>query len=230
MDILALTLAIAPAIAVIWFVYSRDIYDREPVHLLIMAFVLGIFSIVPAIIGSMMGGQFFYVSANPLMTAIYAFGVVALSEEFAKFIFLRYIIFRKPAFNEPYDGIIYSVMIGMGFATFENFLYVADGGLGTAVLRMFTAVPAHAVFGVVMGYWIGLAKFDKRKQREYIARGLLSAVILHGAYDFFLMQSNVPGLFALSFIGLYVAIRWSLKAIRQHREISPFRDDHSEFL
>jgi RsiW-degrading membrane proteinase PrsW (M82 family) len=231
MGLITLTLAIAPAVAIIWFVYTRDRYEKEPLTLLILAFVYGIFSIVPAIIGSAMGGQYFHVSGNPVMTAIYAFGVVGLSEEFAKFLFLRFILFRRPEFNEPYDGIIYAVMIGMGFATFENLLYVADGGLETAVLRMFTAVPAHAVFGVAMGFWAGLAKFDRKRSKEYLARGLLVAVILHGAYDFFLMQSNVPGLFVLSFVGLYAAIRWSLKAIRQHRELSPFReelDHHTE--
>jgi RsiW-degrading membrane proteinase PrsW (M82 family) len=225
MNFILLSLAIAPAAAIIWFVYTRDKYDKEPVNLLILAFGFGVLSIIPAVIGSAMGGEFFYVSTNPVMTAIYAFGVVAFSEELAKFLFLRFVIFRKPEFDEPYDGIIYAVMIGMGFATFENFLYVADGGLGTAFLRMFTAVPAHAVFGVAMGYWVGLARFDPVRKREYLSRGLMVAVLLHGAYDFFLMQSNIPGLFAFSFIGLYWSIKWSMKAIRQHRDNSPFRED-----
>ena len=225
MNLLLLTLVIAPVTAIIWFVYSRDKYDKEPVSLLIYAFFLGIVSVIPAIIGSVMGGEFFFVSDNPIMTGLYAFGVVALSEEFAKFFFLRYVIFKKSEFDEPYDGIIYAVMVGMGFATFENFLYVADGGLSTAILRMFTAVPAHAVFGVAMGYWVGLAKFDRKRRREYLMKGLFTAVMLHGAYDFFLMQRNVPGLFVLSFIGLLITVRWSMKAIRQHREISPFKGD-----
>ncbi len=160
MSLFAFALAIAPAAAIIWFVYTRDLYDREPAGMLAFSFLLGIVSVVPAIVGSLLGGHFFDVSENPAITAAYAFGVVALSEEAAKFLFLRYVVFRHPAFDEPYDGIVYAVMIGMGFATFENILYVADGGLETAFLRMFTAVPAHAVFGVAMGYWVGLAKFD----------------------------------------------------------------------
>jgi len=225
MNILLLTLAIAPVAAIIWFVYSRDKYDKEPTKLLVYSFFMGIASVVPALIGSSMGGEFFYVSSNPIMTAIYAFGVVALSEEFAKFIFLRQIIFKYKAFDEPYDGIVYAVMVGMGFATFENLLYVADGGLETALLRMFTAVPAHAVFGVAMGYWVGLAKFDRKNRATYLFRGLVVAVLLHGAYDFFLMQSNIPLLFVLSFVGLFLTIRWSLKAIRKHNELSPFQED-----
>lgn len=224
----AFALAIAPAAAIVWFVYTRDLYDREPAGVLALSFLLGIVSVVPAIIGSLLGGHFFDVSENPVITAAYAFGVVALSEEVAKFLFLRYVVFRHPAFDEPYDGIVYAVMIGMGFATFENILYVADGGLQVAFLRMFTAVPAHAVFGVAMGYWVGLAKFDPAKRKAYITRGLLVAILLHGAYDFFLMQDNIPGLALLSFLGLYAAVKWSLKAIRTHNEISPFQDREND--
>ena len=225
MALLLIALAIAPAAAIIWFVYTRDVHEKEPINMLILAFGLGILSIIPAYIGYLISGDVFSVSGNPLMTAGYAFGVVALSEEFGKFIFLRYVMFKKKAFNEPYDGIIYAVMISMGFATFENFMYVAEGGFGVGVLRMFTAVPAHAVFGVAMGYYVGLAKFEPQRRNEYLAKGLLWAVILHGAYDFFLMQTNIPALFIFSFIGLYQAIKWARKAIKQHAAISPFKEE-----
>ena len=227
MNVVLLTVTIAPVAAIIYFVYIKDKYHKEPASLLVLAFFLGILSIVPAAIGSQMGGEFFYVSSNPLMTFIYAFGVVALCEELAKYVFLRYVIFNKKAFNEPYDGIVYAVMISMGFACFENILYVVDGGLQTALLRMFTAVPAHAVFGVAMGYWVGLAKFDKEHRKALLARGLTIAILLHGGYDFFLMQGDpekrTGGLFAISFIGLYYAIGWSMKAIKKHAELSPFK-------
>ena len=228
MALLLIAIAIAPAAAIIWYVYNKDMHEKEPLNLLILAFGLGILSIIPAYIGYALGGEFFNDSSNTAKIAVYAFGVVALSEEFGKFIFLRFILFKKDAFNEPYDGIVYAVMISMGFATFENFLYVADGGISVAVLRMFTAVPAHAVFGVAMGYWVGLAKFGQSNKNEYLAKGLLWAVLFHGAYDFFLIQTFVPGLFALAFIGLYFAIKWAKKAIKQHGEISPFKEDNHE--
>lgn len=217
-----LALALAPVAAVILYVYYRDTHEKESVQTLLFAFFLGIVSVIPAIIGSLMGGQFFHISENPIMTAIYAFVVVALSEELAKYVFLRYVLFPKRYFNEPYDGIIYGVMIGMGFAALENILYVADGGMGVAMLRMFTAVPAHAAFGVVMGYWVGLAKFDRANQQTFLVRGLLAAILLHGAYDFFLMQSNIPALVLVSFIGLVFTVRWSIKAMRTHGDQSPF--------
>lgn len=75
-----------------------------------------------------------------------AFFVVALIEEFSKYIIVRYYNQPRKWFNEPFDGIIYAVMVSMGFAAFENILYVLQGGFEVALLRAFTAIPAHATF------------------------------------------------------------------------------------
>ncbi len=110
----------------------------------------------------------------------------------------------------------------MGFATLENILYVSQYGMGNAIVRMFTAVPAHASFAVVMGYYVGLAKF--RNQAVLLQlQGLLMAVILHGAYDFFLMINSIPLITAGALVSLLLGIRFSLKAIRLHQQNSPFR-------
>jgi RsiW-degrading membrane proteinase PrsW (M82 family) len=121
-------------------------------------------------------------------------------------------------------------MIGMGFAAFENLMYVAEGGISVAILRMFTAIPAHAIFGVAMGYWVGMAKFEPSRRKLYLATGLVVAVLLHGAYDFFLMQTNYPAMSLVTFIGLIPAIRWSKNAIKVHAENSPFNIESDEIL
>ena len=73
-------------------------------------------------------------------------------------------------FNEPMDGIVYGVVVSLGFATLENFYYVyllADyfetTSLALAVSRAFSAVPAHAVFGVFMGYFFMRYSFIKKR-------------------------------------------------------------------
>lgn len=163
-------------------------------------------------------------SENVFMTALLAFVVVAGSEELVKFLAVYIYPFKRNAFNEPVDGIVYSVMASMGFATLENILYVFELGIGTGLLRMFTAVPAHAAFGVVMGYYMGLAKFDKENRTKLLAKGLLFAILLHGAYDFFLFQENIPALALLAFVALGLGIRFSRKMIKEHQENSPFSE------
>lgn len=222
-----LFLALLPAAVIIWYIYNKDKYEKEPTKLLLWSFFLGIMSIFPALIGSFIGTSVgIQVSENIFNTFAYAFIAVALSEEFAKFIFLRYILFNRKEFNEPFDGIIYGVMIGMGFAAFENILYVADGGMSVALIRMFTAVPAHAAFGVIMGYYIGLAKFNPENRNKLVLSGLLWAVLAHGAYDFFIMQKNYPALSIVTIIVLVFAIRFSKRAIAIHQKASPFHPDN----
>ena len=128
-------------------------FHREPLGLLVKSFFFGVLSIFITLILSTIVDQFITVNEKDVSEqAVHAFFIVALIEEFSKFIFVRGILYNNKNFNEPFDGIVYSVMVGMGFATFENVLYVFENGVGTAILRMFTAVPAHAMFAVLMGY------------------------------------------------------------------------------
>lgn len=223
MVLLALTLA--PVFAIMVFIYLRDKYEPEPLKHILISFFLGCFSVIPAIILEVGFGEYFPEdSTNLARTAFIAFVVVAGSEEFSKLIMLRYYAFRQIEFDEPFDGIVYGVMVSLGFAAVENlsYVYLNGGGVSVALLRMFTAIPAHASFGVVMGYYFGLAWKHKEFAINYKMRGFLSAVLLHGTYDFFLMQSNYPAFAFFSLLGLIVSIRLSFKAIKAHQEDSPF--------
>ena len=134
--------------------------------------------------------------------------------------------FQSPNFNEPYDGIFYGIMISLGFAAVENIMYVYQSGFAVGVLRMFTAVPAHAMFGAIMGYYFGLAWQKPELKSKLMLKGLFSAILLHGAYDFFLLQENYPGLMFVSFLGLFLTWKLVLKAIQAHNDASPFKNEN----
>ncbi len=224
MSLLLLALAIAPGVAIMLYIYEKDKYEKEPLRLLVKCFFGGVLSTIPAIALSLFGGWLgFGISENSLNTFIYAFAVVGFSEEFCKYIAVKKIAYHHPAFNEPFDGIVYCVMVSMGFATLENILYVIDGGMTTAMLRMFTAVPAHATFGIIMGFFMGEAKFLRKNEILWNLAGLGGAILFHGAYDYFLFEMNYPGIAIGAFVSLIVAIVLSKKAIRMHQEKSPFR-------
>lgn len=201
-------LAIAPALAVCGYIIHKDRFKKNPFKLVLAAFLFGAFSIFPAAIGSSLGGSFIVKEGNVINTALFAFLAVALSEEFAKFFFLRYILFKRKGFNEPFDGIVYAVMAGMGFAAFENIFYVTQGSYSISIMQMLTAIPAHAVFAVVMGYHVGLAKFDLTHKNELLRKGLIIPVLLHGTYTFLLMQNIIPALFLLAFAGLWLSVKY----------------------
>ena len=75
--------------------------------------------------------------------------------------FLAFYVFfwKERNFNEKFDGIVYAVYIALGFAGIENIVYAFTGGVGVGLVRALTAVAAHALFGVVMGFYFGLAGF-----------------------------------------------------------------------
>lgn len=217
-----LALAIAPGIAICLFIYFKDKYNREPLWLLILSFFMGMLSIIPAIIiqlaltkpvEKLMG-------AGILYTAVFSYLIVALSEEGSKFLAMRFVPFRRKAFDDPFDGIVYAVMVGMGFATLENIMYVTDRGLGTGILRMFLSVPAHGTFAVLMGYHLGLAKFDPANRKRYMFLAIFWPVVFHGTFDFFLFVGNTWLHFAGAVVSFVVAVKLSLNLIRRKQALS----------
>jgi RsiW-degrading membrane proteinase PrsW (M82 family) len=220
--LLIIPLAIAPGIAIALFIYFRDKYEKEPFRLLRGCFLFGMLSIVPAALIELGEGVFgFNEQGNIVMLLAYAFIGVGLVEELSKYFFVQVYAYPKAAFNEPFDGIVYSVMVAMGFATAENILYAIQHGLGTTLVRLFTAVPLHATCGIIMGFYLGLAKF-RPGPFKYILLGLVLATLIHGAYDFFLFQQDYPALMVMAFVSLGAAVAISFIAIRSHQKRSPF--------
>lgn len=221
-----LALAVAPGIAICIFIYFKDKYNKEPLGLMLMSFFMGVLAIIPAVLiqvfltpyaEKQMGEGIAY-------TAVFSFLIVALSEEGSKFLAVRVLPYRRKAFDDPFDGIVYAVMVSMGFATLENIGYVYQHGVGTGILRMFLSVPAHATFGVLMGYHIGLSKFDEANRSRHILLAILWPVFFHGTFDFFLFlpKNDWNGLllFGGAVVSFIVAVRLSLKLIRRKQEMS----------
>ena len=232
MTLVNLLMALAPALAIALFIYWKDKHEKEPVSVLVMCFIFGLLICFPA--GFWNSGIFeifkFDLDAKDngmLVSFFMAFFVVGLGEEFLKYLVVMLYAFRKSSFNEPFDGIMYTVMVSLGFAAFENIFYVMDGGMGVAIMRMFTAVPMHAAFGVVMGYYIGLSKYYQGSERtEKSLKGLFFAVFLHGAYDFVLFQDDMPILSLLIFPMIIWAISLCRKAMKKHLDVSPFNPNN----
>nr|WP_279309199.1 PrsW family glutamic-type intramembrane protease [Psychroserpens sp. SPM9] len=225
-----LLLAVAPIFIIILYVYFKDKYDKEPKGLLLASFLLG--AIVSIIVTTIIYLGFDILlplndSFSVPQQFVKAFLVVGLTEEFSKYIIVRFFAQPKKAFNEPFDGIMYAVMVSMGFAATENVFYVLESGYITGFLRAFTAVPAHATFGILMGYFMGKAKFSKSRIRLNLL-GLLLAVIFHGFYDFFLFIDFIPGIWTGAIISLILGIILSHKAIKKHQDDSHFNPDNNQ--
>ena len=212
-----LALAIAPGIAICIFIYWKDKYKREPLGLLLGSFMLGMFSTIPAIILELIFGKPFgeLTGMSIARVGLFAFAVVALSEELCKYVVVRYFAFKRQAFDDPFDGIVYAVMVGMGFATMENIGYVYQHGMATGILRMFLSVPAHGTFAVLMGYHIGIEKFDPANRKKHLFYAIFWPVLFHGTFDFFLLKADTILHVAGALASFFIAIKLSRRAIRK---------------
>ena len=211
-----LYIAIGPGVALAIFIYYWNKLDREPSRLAIKSFFLGGLAVFPTHYFEGVAGQLIGLQAlqnhSPFFwpkIIFYAFFGVALAEELCKFLFLKAFIYDDRDFNEPFDGIVYGGMIGCGFATLENIFYVLEHGQTVGILRMVTAVPGHVFFGVILGYFMGRAKFSVNRARHLI-HGLLVVITLHGLYDTAAYSNTFWSgylIFAIIFLGIYLGLK-----------------------
>ncbi|KGL59687.1 MULTISPECIES: PrsW family intramembrane metalloprotease [unclassified Polaribacter] len=220
-----LLLAIAPAMIFVIFIYLKDKIEKEPISFLIKNFFLGAFGsiIITLILGVLFNSIYPLTDEKSVFQQfIKAFVVVALVEEFSKYVIVKYYAQKNKEFNEPFDGIVYALTVSMGFAALENVLYILQYGVSTGITRAFTAVPAHATFGILMGYFMGKAKFSKNRIQLNLL-GLLGATIFHGFYNFFLFINFVPGTLIGAILSLIIGTVLSRKAIKKHQKDSNFK-------
>jgi len=201
--------SLAPVFIILFYIYFRDKYEKEPLGMLIKALLLGIVIVIPVIFVERLLMTMMPQSSKVAAAAYHAFVVAGITEELFKFMALYLLIWKSPNFNEKFDGIVYAVFVSLGFAGVENVLYVMDGGMQTALTRAITAVPAHAIFGITMGYYLGIAHMYRELKGKYLTRALLVPILLHGIYDFILMIEVswllllfVPFLLALYIMGI----------------------------
>ena len=214
-------LAILPAIVIIFLILKFDKYQREPIGLLITLFIVGIFTTIPAMLLEQFYDFLFGSPYNYLTLFASAFIGVAFIEELVKYLGVKIFAYKKAPFDELYDGIIYCVFVSLGFATLENILYVSSYGIQTAIIRAVTAVPAHAIFGVSMGYFMALGKAFPRKRALYAPISLIAPVILHGIYDFILFTGANWSLLAFIPFVIYMYVK-AIRLIKATYNQAPF--------
>lgn len=220
-----LVLALAPVVIIAAYIYFRDKYEKEPLRLLLFALLAGGLTVIPILFLEGFLDRF-TVRFPWLLAAVWkAFAVAAFSEELFKYLALYLLIWKSPEFNEKFDGIVYAVYVSLGFAAVENVLYVMDGGLSTGIMRAITAVPAHAIFGITMGFYFGLAKFYEKQRQNLKQKALLFPILLHGIYDFILFTEI--GWLTIVFVGFVVYLYISgLKRLRELSKQSIYNTDY----
>ena len=220
--------ALIPAIALLGYIYWRDRKSPEPLKQLLKATAWGVLAI-PLTLVIVYPLQWIGIIPDEFTTisgAIYdAFMSAAIPEELSKLLLLWLFLRKNPYFDERMDGIVYAVCVSLGFAGLENILYVVmnQEWASVALSRAIFAVPGHFCFGVVMGYFYSLAKFEPQHRTRYSALALIAPIVAHGIYDslLFIMQVYIPSwlesILLLAFLVFcFYLWKWASRSIKRH--------------
>lgn len=221
--LLLILIAILPVFLICLFVYLKD-DEKEPISLLARLFICGILSVSLVYLFTyslQFLVPFFRVMPRSgyLRLFIYTFVSIALIEEVSKFIMAYIFGYKDKNFNQPYDIVIYTVFVSLGFACLENIIYVLQNGYANAILRAITAVPIHACYGIFMGYYLALARLSKkhRVKRIQIKNMIFSIIVpvfLHTLYDY-LIFLNDPFFILVVMIVIVLMYYFSIKKLIQ---------------
>jgi len=209
--------ALAPAIILTIIMLRRDKSQPEPIGWLLAAVGLGVLSGICVLSLSLLGWPHFEVAGYGT-AFLNAFIGAAIPEELCKLGMLSIILKYCKHFNEYFDGIVYAVCIGMGFAGLENILYIFgdDEWIFMSISRALLSVPAHYFFAVAMGTFFSLAHFDKKNEKVYMLMAIGVPIVLHGLYDTLCfsmaISEDVAGYILIAFL---VGFRWLRKYAKQ---------------
>jgi len=195
MRIIIILAAVLPAILLWLYIWKKDT-NKEPTLCLVKAVLWGVAIIIPvAILESGIEIILFGEDGkptSPLGTTTMAFVVAALPEETFKLFALWMVLRKNPYFDEHFDGIVYAVCVGLGFASLENIMYVfgEEDWFSTAIARALLAVPGHYAFAILMGYYYSLYHFVDHSPKV-AACVLLVPILAHGTYDAIAMSGMI---------------------------------------
>lgn len=180
--------AILPAVVLVLYAYKQDQFPEPPrivfkTFLFGCATVLAINLIIPILDNyneEFFSGETYYFFDS--------FIRAAFVEEFFKACVIIFYCTRKTAFDEPMDGVIYGIAASLGFAAYENISYVLYfekvPSFDIALVRAFTAIPMHALCGVVMGFLISQSIFENKHNYLNLFLALFIPVGIHGLYNY----------------------------------------------
>ena len=217
MDVILLLITIIPPILIVIIFAASDKF-KEPNKEIILVFICGILITIPAFLLNTYLYDFYLNYSFISKGLAESFLSAAVVEEGLKFLILFFVVYRLREFNEPMDAIVYGVCASLGFAMLENIYYVYYLDLGepiyVALTRMFITIPAHGIFGAMMGYFFMRYVFIHKSKSLFFS--LLIPYFLHGFYNYYISINFFISL-ALVIVSWFIGIKLILKLKEEQR-------------
>ena len=207
-------ITIAPSILILLYFFLSDKF-KEPKRLVALVFFLGVLICLPAGILNTFVYENFNNNTETVEKLLGSFLGPAWTEELLKLFILYSIVLKRKEFNEPMDGIVYGVVVSLGFATYENYDYVYRLALewkeygvsqqDVAIWRSYSAVPMHGLNGCLMGFYLG--KYVFTGDKKFLSYSFFVPFLMHGIYNYYVQ------------FGVLIVIIQLIFALKLHREL-----------
>lgn len=199
-----------PALLWLFFWLREDRCQPEPRAFIFLAFLAGMVTVLLVLpfekwaAGALSGGG--VIIAWAIIEEVFKFGAAYVT------------VLRRRAVDEPIDDLIYMISVALGFAAFENTLFLISAlqhgdvvsSILTGNLRFVGAMLLHTLASATVGIAMALAFYKSRATRIlYTSLGLILAIVLHALFNFSIIASNGGMLFvvfALVWIGIVVVL------------------------
>lgn len=201
--------------SIIWLLfYLRKDAHPESNPMVLKIFFYGMLAAIPAVFLEIgIFGEFNKLNFSPIVIAILnVFLGVALVEESLKYLAVKGKVLNSPEFDEPIDAMLYMIIAALGFAALENILilfplgpaFLAKEAISISILRFLGATFLHTLCSGTVGYFLALSFFEAKKRTMLVASGLGISTLLHGLYNFSIME--VEGDFRLIIPGIILIV------------------------
>ncbi len=226
-----ISLGLIPSIIWLIFYLKKDIHP-ESKKTILKIFLGGILAAILAAIMEIIIEKTTSLIIQPsslLFIIIYFLGA-ALVEEFSKYFIVKKEFLKKSEFDEPVDAMIYMITSALGFAALENIFTIFPGlrnlslteATSITTFRFLGATFLHALCSGTIGYFLALSILNKKKI-PYLSIGIILASILHGLYNFSIINLNkYPDfLFLIIFIliSLFLFVSSAFKELKKIKSI-----------
>ncbi len=190
-------LLIAPFVFFVLILLARKIMEKKVLNLFASAYFIGLLTAIPMILALYFVYEYWLTHVSSLRRIVfYSFALIGFLSEFTKFLLLRFYYLPKESFTKPFDGILFSVMIAMGYATTANAYFLYYWNYSDNLKMVLFTLPAAMIFiPAIMGFFIGMSKY--RNNYFDSLTGLMAATFFYGFYSFCLISQD----YAL--LGLY---------------------------
>jgi len=162
-----------------------------------------------------------------LITFLNIFIGVAVIEEILKYLVVKEKVLKSPEFDEPVDAMLYMIISALGFAALENLLIFLSPQVFSleieetfilVVFRFVSATFLHALASGTLGFFLALSFFNKKRGGFFLFWGLLTAIALHGLYNFSIIEIDGALKFLIPLIiivGLAIFVFWGFRKLKQ---------------